>query len=56
MLVMGENSQTFMVGLGYEPIFICVLHLVSVSAPLAVDHWYRFLKQRLHWTLPHLPN
>lgn len=19
----------------------------------AVDHWYRFLKQRLHWTLPH---
>ena len=20
----------------------------------AVDHWYRFAKQRLHWTLPHL--
>ncbi|WP_334964862.1 hypothetical protein [Nostoc sp.] len=20
----------------------------------AVDHWYRFLKQRLHWTLPKL--
>ena len=19
----------------------------------AVDHWYRFIKQRLHWTLPH---
>lgn len=19
----------------------------------AIDHWYRFLKQRLHWTLPH---
>ncbi len=19
-----------------------------------VDHWYRFLKQRLHWTLPKL--
>lgn len=19
----------------------------------AVDHWHRFLKQRLHWTLPH---
>ncbi|MGB3639909.1 MAG: hypothetical protein WBA39_20390 [Rivularia sp. (in: cyanobacteria)] len=18
----------------------------------AVEHWYRFLKQRLHWTLP----
>ncbi|GAX46368.1 hypothetical protein NIES4075_73920 [Tolypothrix sp. NIES-4075] len=23
----------------------------------AVDHWYRFIKQRLHWTLPKLkPN
>ncbi|WP_375512185.1 hypothetical protein [uncultured Nostoc sp.] len=20
----------------------------------AVDHWYRFIKQRLHWTLPKL--
>ena len=20
----------------------------------AIDHWYRFCKQRLHWTLPHL--
>ncbi|MEO1376662.1 MAG: hypothetical protein AAFW70_20675 [Cyanobacteria bacterium J06635_10] len=20
----------------------------------AVDHWYRFVKQRLHWTLPKL--
>jgi hypothetical protein len=20
----------------------------------AVDHWYRFIKQRLHWTLPSL--
>jgi len=20
----------------------------------AIDHWYRFAKQRLHWTLPHL--
>lgn len=20
----------------------------------AVDHWYRFIKQRLHWTVPHL--
>ena len=19
----------------------------------AIDHWYRFIKQRLHWTLPH---
>ena len=18
-----------------------------------IDHWYRFIKQRLHWTLPH---
>ncbi len=21
---------------------------------LGVDHWYRFAKQRLHWTLPNL--
>lgn len=21
----------------------------------AIDHWYRFLKQRLHWTLPRFP-
>lgn len=20
----------------------------------AIDHWYRFAKQRLHWTLPNL--
>jgi hypothetical protein len=19
----------------------------------AIDHWYRFIKQRLHWTVPH---
>jgi len=26
----------------------------NICAEKAVDHWYRFLKQRLHWTVPQL--
>jgi hypothetical protein len=27
---------------------------LDYDAKKRVDHWYRFLKQRLHWTLPQL--
>ena len=34
----------------------CALEVVwrQYLRRFAIDHWYRFAKQTLHWTLPHL--
>ena len=50
------NGRTF------RPLWLAWMGLEMPAVPeiwrkylrrFAIDHWYRFLKQRLHWTLPH---
>jgi len=28
--------------------------MATISPPFSIEHWYRFIRQRLHWTIPQL--
>lgn len=48
----GLHRPLWLIWAGEE--FLSSSHIwIQYSRRFGVDHWYRFAKQRLHWTLPH---